>query len=242
METASVNARIRQMALTQELVDQCHRIVPDPGWFASKYDTFTNDDYTAAAEKLLAQKRPGPLWIFAYGSLMWKSAFEVAETRRAIAQGWQRGFSLAIKHYRATPDQPGFMMCLDRGGRCEGLALQMAEHNLAEEFGKLLVREIGGPEQLEAARWIEVEDSEGPKQALTFFAAPTLIEDYTANRPLQEIAHGLARACGHWGSGAAYLRNTILHLEELRIHEPELWKLQELVAHEIRLIKSAGAA
>ncbi len=237
-----MNTESRQMVLTEELVQRCHRVVPDPGWTEDKYDSYYFEEYPGLVAKLLSQKPPGPLWIFAYGSLMWKPAFETAETRRATAVGWQRSFSLAIRHFRATPDQPGFMMCLDRGGRCEGLALQMVDDNVERDLQDLLIREVGGPEQLEAARWIKLECNDGPITALTFFAAPVLVEDYVPDRPLEEIAHALARACGHWGSGAEYLRNTIVHLEELGMHEPELWKLQEMVAHEIQGMSSTTTA
>jgi cation transport protein ChaC len=50
---------------------------------------------------------------------------------------------------------------------------------------------------------------------------------------LVDVAHALARACGHWGSGAEYLYNTVSHLEEQGIHDAHLWDLQDLVAKEI---------
>ena len=50
------------------------------------------------------------------------------------------------------------------------------------------------------------------------------------------MAHGLARACGHWGSGAEYLYNTVSHLEGLGIHDEGLWHLQEKVAAEIEAL------
>jgi glutathione-specific gamma-glutamylcyclotransferase len=52
--------------------------------------------------------------------------------------------------------------------------------------------------------------------------------------PLEQVAHILARACGHWGSGAQYLHQTVSKLEEFGIHDENLWKLQELVAEEIK--------
>ena len=59
--------------------------------------------------------------------------------------------------------------------------------------------------------------------------------DYDVNvLPLEQVAHILARACGHWGSGAQYLHQTVSKLEEFGIHDENLWKLQELVAEEIR--------
>ena len=228
------------MKLTADLVSLCHRDVPDPGDVADEYDYFTEQDYSAAVEQLLARKPPGPLWVFAYGSLMWKPEFHPVEARRVVAQGWQRAFSLQLKRFRASPDQHGYMMCLDRGGYCEGMAIRLPDQHVPSQLLKLLVREIGSHEALEGARWIDVHDAERQFKALTFYAAPAQLDFYKADRPMEEIAHALARACGHWGSGAEYLRNTVSHLEDLGIHDPYLWELQEMVADEIlQLVRSS---
>ena len=56
--------------------------------------------------------------------------------------------------------------------------------------------------------------------------------------PLEEVADVLARAAGHWGTCAEYLHNTVAHLEELGIHDRNLWGLQALVADRIRTWKA----
>ena len=61
---------------------------------------------------------------------------------------------------------------------------------------------------------------------------------YAGRHSVEDTATILARACGHWGSGAEYLMNTVAHLEALGIHDRYLWELQALVAEKIR----AGAA
>ena len=222
----------RSMALTPELVALCHREVtagpPDP-----RYDNFTDADYDRAITQVLDGKPEGPFWLFASGSLIWKPEVIHVERRKAIAKGWHRAFSMRIEAYRGTPEQPGYMMCLDRGGHCEGVILRLPEDDQIAQLNRLLKREVGSHEQLESARWIEVETSEGPVMALTFYAHPRLLDYYQEGRPQAEIVHGLARACGHWGSGAAYLHNTVSHLEALGIHDEALWTLQEMVAAEI---------
>ena len=232
-----MQSRQRQMKLTADLVDRCHREVPDPGNVSDKYDYFTDEDYTAAVEQLIAAKPPGPVWVFAYGSLIWKPEFHSEERRRVVAQGWQRAFSLRLTRWRATPEQHGYMMCLDEGGTCEGVALRLSDQNLPRQIRDLLVRELGSHEQMDGVRWIDVRDAGGTFKALTFYAAPVLLDYYRANRPLEEVSHALARACGHWGSGAEYLRNTVIGLEEMGFHDPYLWKLQAMVARELQLIQ-----
>jgi cation transport protein ChaC len=225
------------MNLTPELVALCDRAVEDPGDENDPYDSFRDDDYTIIVSRLLRERPKGQFWLFAYGSLIWKPEFEVRERRRAIARGWQRGFSMRIERFRGTPEQHGYMMCLDRGGICEGVVLALSEADLEAQLHKLVFREIGCPQHLEAMRWIDVETTEGVVPALVFFAAPALLHTYQPNRPLAEVAHALARACGHWGSGAEYLRNTVAHLEDMGIHDQRLWLLQEMVAAELRAMQ-----
>jgi cation transport protein ChaC len=89
---------------------------------------------------------------------------------------------------------------------------------------------------MESMRWIDLQTDQGPLRALCFYAYPHLLKIYAEGRPLQDVAHALARACGHWGSGAEYLYNTVSHLTEIGIHDADLWTLQELVAQEIERI------
>lgn len=227
----------RAMGLTTALVALCHRVVEDAGPSANtRY--LRDEDFRPAASALLAGKGEGPFWLFAYGSLIWKPEIPHVERRHATAQGWHRAFSMRIERYRATQAQPGYMMCLDPGGSCEGVVLRLPEEDQLAQMEKLLRREVSRQGGLEAVRWITVETAKGPLTALAFYAGPSTLEYYHASRPLAEVAHGLARACGHWGSGADYLYNTVHHLEELGIHDPGLWDLQELVAAEIRALYS----
>ncbi len=225
----------RIMRLTPALVAHCHRKV-ETNADQSKYDYYTDADYDRAIEHVLGGRPAGAFWLFAYGSLIWKPEFEALETRRATAQGWHRAFSLLIHNYRGSPEQPGYMMCLDRGGSCDGVVLRLGDEELRKNLHVLLFREIGSDEALASVRWIDVATREGPLSALGFYAGPDQLDYYTAARPMAEVVHGLARACGHWGSGADYLYNTVSHLEAIGIHDDYLWTLQELVADEIEAL------
>jgi glutathione-specific gamma-glutamylcyclotransferase len=222
------------MALTAELVARCERIEPDPGP-EEGYSTFTEEEYEAAAARLLQQKSPEPLWIFAYGSLIWKPAFVAVEQRRATAFGWHRAFCLELTRWRGSPQQPGLMMGLERGGRCDGVVYRLPDGEHVKQLGRLLRREIGGQEEMRTVRWITVETKAGKRRALTFWAGPTGL-DYNVRLPLARVAQILARACGHIGSGADYLFQTVSKLEEFGIRDRNLWRLQQLVADEIRQI------
>jgi glutathione-specific gamma-glutamylcyclotransferase len=105
----------RQMALTAELVASVARVVEDAGPSPGAI-YLTDAAYDAIIREVLAQAPAGDLWLFGYGSLLWKPSFAYTERRMATVQGWHRSFCLTIARFRATRDQNGLMMVLDRGG------------------------------------------------------------------------------------------------------------------------------
>ena len=221
------------MALTPDLVALVHRVVEDAGQeLGLSYQT--DEDYEAAVESILASHPAGEdAWLFAYGSLIWKPEIDQIDARRGTAQGWHRSFCFRIIRHRATKEQPGLMMALDRGGQCRGVLYRLAAADLEGQLGKLFRREFTVKPQNTIPRWISVGTDQGNVRALAFVMnrdAPT----YTGRLLPEEIADILARACGHWGSGADYLRNTVAHLEENGIRDRNLWRLQKLVAERIR--------
>ena len=119
----------RQMALTPDLVARVHRVVEDSGPLPGLV-YHTEDDYDAAVQEMLAShSRAEDLWLFAYGSLIWKPEIEHVEERIGTARGWHRSFCLRLVRWRGTREQPGLMMALDRGGQCKGMAYRLAGHN-----------------------------------------------------------------------------------------------------------------
>jgi cation transport protein ChaC len=219
------------MALTAELVACCERAEPDPGPEPG-YRPYDNAGYEAAADGLLEQGPPGPLWVFAYGSLIWKPAIEVSEHRYATASGWHRAFCLKLTRWRGSPAQPGLMMGLRRGGACKGVIYRIPDDDRRALLIRLLRREVGCAEDMTGVRWLTVETGHGKIRALAFWAEPVGLQDWV-KLPLLEVAHVLARACGHAGSCAAYLFHTVSKLDELGIRDRNLWRLQQLVADEI---------
>ncbi len=224
-------ARDRQMLLTPELVKLCFRKEENRG-FGEEWTPLTEAEQDAVAERIHAESGGEPLWVFAYGSLIWKPTFDPAERRRATAVGWHRSFCMELTGWRGTPEQPGLMMALDRGGRCDGVALRLSDEARLEELKRVVRREIVAEEDLDMVRWIPVETGQGRLRALVFWAGPTG-KGISLKLPLERVAWVLARACGHAGSCAEYLYNTVSHLEELGIRDKNLWRLQELVADEI---------
>jgi glutathione-specific gamma-glutamylcyclotransferase len=220
------------MDLTPELVALCERKIdepePDPRWLQDV-------ELKAFSRATLAQRPKGPVWIFAYGSLIWKPCFASVGRKRGIAKGWHRSFCLELDRWRGTPEQRGLMMALDHGGSCAGLLYELPEEGLDQTVYELIWREISFKHDLGTVRWLTVESEDGPVRALTFWAGPKG-QRISRKLPPEKVAVAIARACGHVGSNAAYLHNTVLHLAEAGIFDRNLWHLQKLVAQEIRAL------
>jgi cation transport protein ChaC len=220
------------MELTPELVALCYRLEPDPGPNPN-FTPIEDSERRSIAKALVASAPPGPLWVFAYGSLIWRPDFEVAEFRGATASGWHRSFCLELTRWRGTPALPGLMLALQSGGRCNGVGLRLPENESAETVYELVKREITTSEDAGMARWVTVSTESGPLRALTFWAGPKGA-GILRGLPLETVAWKLAHACGHYGSSAEYLYQTVAKLEEHGIRDRNLWQLQKLVAAEIK--------
>ncbi|RAZ90723.1 gamma-glutamylcyclotransferase [Mesorhizobium hawassense] len=228
---------MRRMSLTPELVALCHREEIDPGP-SGEWTQLGDDDFSGLAARLAGEADEGPLWVFAYGSLIWKPAFESVEQRRASAFGWHRSFCLDMVRWRGSAAQPGLMMALERGGRCDGVIYRLPDGEKPAQIERLLRREIDDHESVSSVRWVPVHAAQGRLRALGFWVGVTG-KGTSLGQPLERVAQILARACGHVGSGAEYLYNTVSHLETFGIHDRNLWRLQDLVADEIRSIHPA---
>ena len=81
------------------------------------------------------------LWVFGYGSLMWRPGFAYEDAQHARLTGYRRCFCIYSVHHRGTARRPGLVLGLDRGGACEGIAYRVAARNAAETIRYLRARE-----------------------------------------------------------------------------------------------------
>ncbi len=224
----------RKMRLTQRHVDLMRRDTPDPGQkLLPGFRPATDADYAKAVDEMLATQPPGGFWIFGISSLIWKPETAFIEKREGVARGWHRRFCLGWDYrYRGSPEAPGLMMALDRGGQCRGMLYRLPEAGLEDELHKLIRREQSMVPSAFPWRWIEVMTTEGRVRALSF-PVDRKSGRYVAGLSEAELADMLATAYGFRGSMAEYLFSTVSMLESLGIHDRNLWRLQELVADRI---------
>jgi cation transport protein ChaC len=229
-------SRTRQMRLSERHVaylqpDKILDEMPPPpeGMRAA-----TPADHQATIAQLLGPDRQDDeLWVFAYGSLIWKPACDFVEMRNGLVHGWHRAFCLGWNtRFRGSEENPGLMLALDRGGACNGVLYRLPPDRLAESMTSLLEREMGWLPSAFPPRWVNARTGDRTIRALTF-CIDRHSGRYVSGLTPQAIAQVLATAVGNRGSMAEYLYATVRHLEGIGIHDPHLWKLQALVAEQI---------
>ena len=101
----------------------------------------------------------GDLWVFGYGSLMWRPGFDFIEQVPARLIGEHRALCVYSFDHRGTPEKPGLVLGLDRGGACRGIAFRVAEEKRAGTIDYLRAREQVTSVYREVMRsvWLENE-------------------------------------------------------------------------------------
>lgn len=175
----------------------------------------------------------GDLWVFGYGSLMWRPGFPFAEQTKARLDGYRRCFCVYSTHHRGCPQRPGLVLGLDRGGSCEGVAFRVDAAHSAVVRSYLRAREQISGVYRETFRPVQLLDgSHRQVEALAFIverAHPSYARRLTLGRQCRLIrgARGIS------GVNLDYLINTVRHLEDLRLRDPELRRLLVLIGPHI---------
>jgi cation transport protein ChaC len=159
-------------------------------------------------------------WVFGYGSLMWRPGFDHEETRPARLFGYHRALCVRSFVHRGTPERPGLVLGLDRGGSCHGVAFRVRAKARDEVVDYLRARELVTHVYLETMRRVRL-DSGDHVTALT----------YVVDRGHQQYAGGLTADAAHLavrgargqsGPNEDYVLNTVEHLRTLRIRDHHL--------------------
>ena len=219
----------RQPALTRAMIAARFPQLgkDDPG----AHKLATDEELAAGLDRIMLDHDEGDLWLFGYGSLMWKPQLDFAESRAALLNGWHRRFCLWQWRYRGSRHHPGLMLALDRGGSCRGVAYRIAAPGVRDKIAAVWRREMVANGY--RPRWVNLVTMEGKLRALTFTANHDG-ERYAGRISDEIVADHIAHACGEYGTSADYLLETVLKCEELGIHDHFLWRLQELVAQRMR--------
>ena len=178
-----------------------------------------------------------PIWIFGYGSLVWKPEFDYDRRLPARVHGYHRKLCLRSIRYRGTFDCPGLVAGLDRGGSCAGIAYRLPAAVVRRQLPTLWEREMFMGSYV--ARWLMARrlDGGGSMRALAFVIRADG-PNYCGRLSEAEIIAVLSVARGIYGSSLDYLQRTVQALRNDGLHDRHLERLARLAAQELHAARS----
>lgn len=167
-----------------------------------------------------------PLWVFGYGSLMWRPGFPVDAALRARLSGWQRALCIWSVHHRGRPGAEGLVLGLRPGGHCWGLAYRVPARARRFVLDYLTQRELVTAVYL--PRIVTLQTARGRIQALTFVADTAHLQ-FARHLGEDQAARVVARASGLSGDNRDYLATTVQRIGSLGFRDEPLQRLLQRV-------------
>jgi cation transport protein ChaC len=158
-------------------------------------------------------------WVFGYGSLMWNPGFVFEEKVPARVFGFRRSLCVWSHVHRGTPERPGLVLGLDKGGSCRGVAFRVHEARQAEVLDYLRQRELVTNVYLEKTLPAVLDDRRLVKAI--GYVVDRRHDQYAGALDVGHAAAIVSRSEGKSGSNDAYVFNTLAHLKEMGIRD--LW-------------------
>ena len=187
-----------------------------PGW------RLEHDDREANRQAVLCGRLTQDLWVFAYGSLIWDPAVQVAEYRYGALPGWCRRFCMRLESGRGSQDQPGLMAALDEGGQCDGVVFRIPATLVDRETVYMWRREMFSGAYRPV--FLEVATPQGAVEALVF-VMDRANRRYMPDLPEEESARMIAIAEGGLGPNFTYLDSLVRNLDALGIKDDDIRRL-----------------
>ena len=165
----------------------------------------------------------GDLWVFGYGSLMWSPGFRPSAKSAALVRGYHRALCILSNRYRGTPEKPGLVMGLCRGGSCWGMALRVPAARVRRVLSALWKREMLN--KVYKPTLIPVLIAPGRRIRALAFVADTAHRQFVRELDLHDRARLVAQGIGQRGRCVDYIRNTLEHMLELGVNDPHLARI-----------------
>lgn len=159
------------------------------------------------------------MWIFGYGSLMWRPGFDHVESQHALLRGAHRSLCVYSYVHRGTEQKPGLVLGLDTGGSCRGIAFRVDSASADATIEYLRVREQVTMVYREALRRVELLDGSKRKIQAVCFLVDRMHRQYAGRLPVSKQAELVARGHGVSGDNVEYVVNTLSHLDEMGLRE-----------------------
>jgi len=170
------------------------------------------------------------LWVFGYGSLIWRPDFDYAERRAAKVHGWHRALKMWSRINRGTPECPGLVFGMLSGGSCRGMVFRVDKAHARQVMINLWQREM--ITAVYDPRWLTCQTPHGPVQALAFTLSRKS-PNHTGELPDHEYCRIFEQARGRYGTTIDYAQATYDELRKHGIHDQALARLIALAKKEV---------
>lgn len=167
------------------------------------------------------------LWVFAYGSLMWRPGFEFLERRHARVTGLHRALCVYSFVHRGTPEKPGLVLGLDHGGACRGIAYRVAAARRAETIGYLRAREQVTLVYREIVRPVLLDTEPERRVRALMYVVDRSHPQYAGRLDLERQLHFVRQGHGHSGANRDYVLATVRETEAQGCRDAGLHLLAE---------------
>ncbi|HWM83794.1 MAG TPA: gamma-glutamylcyclotransferase [Pseudolabrys sp.] len=167
------------------------------------------------------------LWVFAYGSLMWSPGFDYVERVHARMTGVHRSLCIYSFVHRGTPEKPGLVLGLDRGGACRGIGYRVAARNRDATIAYLRKREQATMIYREVVRTMRIEDTPQRQVSALCYVVDRGHTQYAGRLTLDEQVRFINQGHGISGANPDYVIETVKAMETLGYREGELHRLAE---------------
>ncbi len=167
------------------------------------------------------------LWVFGYGSLMWRPGFPFEDRHVTTLAGFHRSLCVYSHVHRGTSEAPGLVFGLDRGGSCKGLAYRVAPAHAAKTVDYLREREQVTSVYVE--KIIPVTLGDGSRKLALTYIIDKGHSQYAGRLDRAELVRFVTQGRGISGDNPDYVLNTHAQLHELGIDDPTLtWLARQL--------------
>jgi len=201
--------------------------MPAIGWPGM---TFADLNATAGAMDPAPAHAAEDLWVFAYGSLMWRPDFPFVERVEARLIGAHRALCVYSFVHRGTPERPGLVLGLDRGGACRGIAYRVAAATRADTVAYLRAREQVTSVYRETMRPVWLKHSPERRVSALCYMIDRGHVQYAGRLSLEQQLHHVRQGHGQSGANRDYVIATVAALERLGFRETELHLLAQRLA------------
>ena len=168
------------------------------------------------------------LWVFGYGSLIWRPEFDFSERRSAHVHGWHRALKMWSTINRGTPQTPGLVFGMLPGGSCQGMVFRIPRAQGDAAMRKLWLREM--PNAVYDPRWLQCRTPEGSVKALAFTLSRQS-PHHTGELAPDEYRRIFSQAQGIYGTTLDYAQATHEQLQSMGIDDKALKRLLSYVDH-----------